>query len=272
MVHAHDRYVSGANNFLLGETATITREVNSDTANYNIIDESSTNLLREGPGGTLTDSSGGNIFSSPNADGEFNLDGGNLTSHGYADYTTFDLTSELALGTKTDTDSVIDFVYKYGSGAVYYSTVPLDFYVASYNTAKAYAKNSLHYATSLIFDGYSTIKGTASADNIYGTGGDDVIWGGGDADTLWGGAGADVFEYTATTDSSPDSLFSLQDTILDFNSSEDSIDVSAITNSVTKVLSGTELQLDTDGDGLTDDMHFNLTGFTGTVDDVTVVT
>lgn len=262
----HDRYVTGANDFLLGETATITREFN-DQAEYDIIDESSTNLLREGPGGTLTDSSGGSISGSPDANGEFNLDGGTSTAHGSADLTTFDLSKELALATKTDTDSVIDFVYKYGEGAVYYSTVPLDFYIGSYNTAKAYAKNSLHFATSLIFDGYSTIKGTASADTIYGTGGDDVIWGSAGADTLWGGAGADVFDYNATADSNTSTV----DVISDFNASEDSIDISDITNSVTKVLSGTQLQLDTDGDS-TADMYINLTGFTGTVDDVTVVT
>jgi Ca2+-binding RTX toxin-like protein len=263
----HDRYVEGANDFLLGETATITRETYNDYSNYDIIDESSTNLLREGPGGTLTDSSGGDIGGSPNSNGEFNLDGGNSTSHGSADYTTFDLSKELALATKTDTDSVIDFIYKYGDGAVYYSTVPLDYYIPSYASAQAYAKNAVHYATSLIFDGYSTIKGTSSADNIYGTGGDDVIWGSAGADTLWGGAGADVFDYNATTDSNTSTV----DTISDFNASEDSIDVSDITNSVTKVISGTQLQLDTDGDS-TADMYINLTGFTGTVDDVTVVT
>ena len=262
----HDRYVDGANDFLLGESMTITREFN-DQANYDIIDESSTNLLREGPGGTLTDSSGGGIMGTPDANGEFNLDGGSSTSHGSADYTTFDLSKELALGTKNDTDSVIDFIYKYGEGAVYYSTVPLDYYIGYYASGQAYAKNSVHYATSLIFDGYSTIKGTANADKIYGTGSDDVIWGGGSADTLWGGAGADVFDYNATTDSNT----SIVDTILDFNASEDSIDVSDITNSVTKVISGTQLQLDTDGDS-TADMYINLTGFSGTVDDVTVVT
>ena len=204
---------------------------------------------------------------SPDANGEFNLDGGSSTSHGSASYSTFDLTNELALATKTDTDSVIDFIYKYGEGAVYYSTIPLDYYIGSFASAQAYAKNSLHYATSLIFDGYSTIKGTANADKIYGTGSDDVIWGGGSADTLWGGAGADVFDYNATTDSNT----SIVDTILDFNASEDSIDVSDITNSVTKVISGTQLQLDTDGDS-TADMYINLTGFSGTVDDITVVT
>ena len=94
-----------------------------------------------------------------------------------------------------------------------------------------------------------------------------MIWGSAGADTLWGGAGADVFDYNATADSNTSTV----DVISDFNASEDSIDISDITNSVTKVLSGTQLQLDTDGDS-TADMYINLTGFTGTVDDVTVVT
>ena len=264
----HDRYVDGANDFLLGETATITREFN-DQANYETIDESSTNLLREGPGGTLTDSSGGDIFGSPDANGEFNLDGGSSTSHGSADYTTFDLTNELALGTKNDTDSVIDFIYKYGAGAVYYSTVPLDYYIGNWASAQAYAKNSLHYATSLIFDGYSQINGTSGAERIYGTAGDDVIFGDYGSDILWGGQGADTFLYTNSNQGS-----GTIDDIQDFDSSEDSIDISAITSgaSVSRTLTNnTQFKLDIDNDG-TYDMQFNLVGYTGTADAVTVVT
>jgi Ca2+-binding RTX toxin-like protein len=280
----HDRYVTGANSFLLGESMTITREFN-DSANYNIIDESSSNLLREGPGGTLTDSSGGNIWGSPNADGEFNMDGGSSTSHGSASYSTFDLSNELALGTKADSNSVIDFIYKYGAGAVYYSTIPLDHYITSSTSAQAYAKNSLHYATSLIFDGYSTIKGTASGDTIWGTGGDDVIQGlagndtiyglagddtlegGAGADSLYGGAGSDTFKYSGISDS----VSSSKDIIYNFDSANDSIDISSITNGATVQLTGTDFEIDVDQDG-NYDMMISLNGYTGTADDVTVVT
>lgn len=280
----HDRYVQGANSFLLGESMTITREFN-DSANYNIIDESSSNLLREGPGGTLTDASGGGIWGSPNADGEFNMDGGSSTSHGSASYSTFDLTNELALGTKADSNSVIDFIYKYGAGAVYYSTIPMDYYITSSTSAQAYAKNAVHFATSLIFDGYSTIKGTASADTIWGTGGDDVIQGlagndtiyglagddtlegGAGADSLYGGAGSDTFKYSGISDS----VSSSKDIIYNFDSVNDSIDISSITSGATVQLTGTDFEIDVDQDG-NYDMMISLNGFTGTADDVTVVT
>jgi hypothetical protein len=280
----HDRYVTGANSFLLGESMTITREFN-DSANYNIIDESNSNLLRYGPGGTLTDSSGGNIFGSPNADGEFNLDGGGATAHGSASYSTFDLTNELALGTKADSNSVIDFIYKYGAGAVYYSTIPLDYYITSSTNGQNYAKNAVHFATSLIFDGYSTIKGTASGNTIWGTGGDDVIQGlagndtihglagddtlegGAGADSLYGGAGSDTFKYSGISDS----VSSSKDIIYNFDSANDSIDISSITSGATVRLTGTDFEIDVDQDG-NYDMMISLNGYTGTADDVTVVT
>jgi Ca2+-binding RTX toxin-like protein len=280
----HDRYVTGANSFLLGESMTITREFN-DSANYNIIDESSSNLLREGPGGTLTDASGGNIWGTPNADGEFNMDGGGATAHGSASYSTFDLTNELALGTKADSNSVIDFIYKYGAGAVYYSTIPMDYYITSSTSAQAYAKNAVHFATSLIFDGYSTIKGTASGNTIWGTGGDDVIQGlagndtiyglagddtlegGAGADSLYGGAGSDTFKYSGISDS----VSSSKDIIYNFDSVNDSIDISSITSGATVRLTGTDFEIDVDQDG-NYDMMISLNGFTGVADDVTVVT
>lgn len=263
----HDRYVTGANDALLGESMTITREF-SDPQNYEIIDESSSNLLKYGPGGILTDSVG-NYNTAPNANGEFSMDGGNYTSHGSADLSTFDLNNELALATKSDTDYVIDFVYGYGEGAVYYSTIPEDLWVG-YAGGEAYAKNSLHYATSLIFDGYSQIDGTGSADKLYGTADDDVFWSKDGADEIWSGNGSDTFTYTQTYQTDPGS----SDTILDFDKSYDAIDISAITNGAvieTRLTNGTLFEIDSDKDG-SYEMQWTLDGYTGTADEVTVIT
>ena len=263
----HDRYVTGANDFLLGESMTITREF-SDPQNYEIIDESSSNLLKYGPGGILTDSVG-NINTAPNANGEFSMDGGNYTSHGSADLSTFDLNNELALATKSDTDSVIDFVYGYGEGAVYYSTIPEDVWVNNAG-GEAYGKNSVHYATSLIFDGYSQIDGTGSADKLHGTTDDDVFWSRDGADEIWSGNGSDTFLYTQTYQTDPGS----SDTILDFDKSYDAIDISAITGGAgieTRLTNGTLFEIDSDKDG-SYEMQWTLDGYTGTADEVTVIT
>lgn len=202
--------------------------------------------------------------------GTFNIGGGYSTNHGYMSNLDSDV---LGLATRNTTTQYVDAVWGYGSGAVYYSTVPLDYYIDSNHVDNdawdAYALNSLHYATSLIFDGYSQINGTSNSESIYGTAGDDVIFGDYGSDTLWGGQGADTFLYTNTNQGDP----SYHDHIQDFDSSEDSIDISAITSgaSVSRSMSGTRFQLDTDNNG-TYEMEFNLLGYTGTADDVTVVT
>jgi Ca2+-binding RTX toxin-like protein len=81
--------------------------------------------------------------------------------------------------------------------------------------------------------GADTIDGGAGSDNIDGglgadsiTGGDanDTITGGAGADNLTGGAGNDVFVYTASSESTTGSI----DTITDFTSGADKLDLSAI--------------------------------------------
>ena len=135
--------------------------------------------------------------------------------------------------------------------------------------AQVYNENLIQWAASLYYDGASQINGTSGAETILGTMGDDVIFGDYGADTLWGGDGADTFVYTNTNQGDP----SYYDHIQDFDKDEDSIDISAITSgaSVARTMTGTRLQLDTDNNG-TYEMEFNLVGYTGTADDVTVVT
>ena len=158
---------------------------------------------------------------------------------------------------------------------MYYSTVPLDYYVDHTFTENdawdAYALNSLHYATSLVFDGYSVLNGTSSADRMYGTTGDDTFAPGTGSDEIWTGNGSDVIKYTALNQSD---LTGDNDVILDYTIGSDSIDISAITNgaSVSRTLvNGTLFKLDTNNDN-TYDMQWDLDDYTGTADQVTVVT
>ncbi|HEX8594626.1 MAG TPA: glycosyl hydrolase family 28-related protein [Pseudomonas sp.] len=80
-------------------------------------------------------------------------------------------------------------------------------------------------------DGNDTLNGNAGADRIDGGAGADHINGGAGADTLIGGTGADVFVYSSRLDSYRNygtSSAKQSDTITDFNTSEDRIDLSAL--------------------------------------------
>ena len=74
----------------------------------------------------------------------------------------------------------------------------------------------------------TTVQGTAGSDVLTGTTGDDVLIGGAGTDRLTGGAGADTFRFDAITDSFRTATTSADDLILDFNASEDKIDLSAL--------------------------------------------
>jgi Ca2+-binding RTX toxin-like protein len=203
--------------------------------------------------------------------GEFNIGGGSSTNHGYMTNLDSDV---LGLSTTSNTGHYVDAVWAHGDGAVYYSTVPLDAFTDHTFTENdawdAYSLNSLHYATSLVFDGYSQIDGTSSADRMFGTTGDDVFWSKDGADEIWSGNGSDTFLYTQTYQTDPGS----NDVILDFDYQNDKIDISAITNgaSVSRTLTnGTLFKLDTDNNG-SYEMQWDLDDYTGTADQVTVVT
>jgi serralysin len=70
----------------------------------------------------------------------------------------------------------------------------------------------------------NNIYGMGGNDYIYGRGGDDTLLGGVGADVMYGGAGADVFLFTASADSAPSGY----DTIMDFLSGVDLIDLRLI--------------------------------------------
>jgi Ca2+-binding RTX toxin-like protein len=279
----YDRWVNdaGLDTNLPGHNGNVTTTRNwnntSESGSYQIVDESTSNLLKYGPGGIMvddtstfnTDSNGDH--SGNNHLGTFNIGGGGATNHGYMSNLDSDV---LGLATRNTTTQYVDAVWSYGSGAVYYSTTPTDAYIGS-NFAEndawdAYALNSLHYATSLIFDGYSQIDGTSSADQLYGTTGDDVFWSKDGADEIWSGNGSDTFLYTQTYQTDPGS----NDVILDFDYQNDKIDISAITNGagISRTLTdGTLFKIDSDNNG-TYEMQWDLDDYTGTADQVTVVT
>ena len=73
-------------------------------------------------------------------------------------------------------------------------------------------------------DGTDMIQGAGAADTLNGEGGDDYLLGGLGADQLSGGAGRDVFAYRSASDSTAASF----DTIKDFVSGTDRIDLSAL--------------------------------------------
>ena len=274
----HDRQVGNAENILFGEEpADIVRKFTNSQA-IDVVDENT--VVGEGPGGLLTDTS---------------IDGGNSSNHGYTKKDTLPDNS-LALLSTSDGDEIVDFAYKYGAGAVIYSSIPLDYYLggAMPNFKDIYAPNILQFAASFITDGYSTIQGTNNNDIVAGTAnndtlegldgndtlfglyGDDKLYGGAGADTLKGGSGSDVYIYKSLSDSPAGA----GDTIKDYDETNDKIDISNITTTFNIVPSFTGnvnthevvynantklLQMDADGDKAAD-MEVTLENYSGTFD------
>jgi hypothetical protein len=279
----YDRYVNdaGLDTVLPGHDGNVvtTRSTDGNEAGaYQIVDEGASNLLKYGPGGIMVDDTSDWLADADgdhagnNWLGEFNIGGGSSTNHGYMTNLDSDV---LGLSTTSNTGHYVDAVWAHGDGAVYYSTVPLDAYIDRTFTENdawdAYALNSLHYATSLVFDGYSVLNGTSSDDQMYGTTGDDTFAPGTGSDEIWTGNGSDVIKYTALNQSDLDGA---NDVIMDYTIGSDSIDISAITNgaSISRTLvDGTLFKIDTNNDN-TYDMQWDLDDYTGTADQVTVVT
>jgi hypothetical protein len=77
------------------------------------------------------------------------LDGGNSSSHGFVDQASID---QLFTGIFNNgvAGQLVDFHYEFGAGDVYYSTIPLDFYLSGGSDFDSvYAPNVLAYAVSL---------------------------------------------------------------------------------------------------------------------------
>jgi hypothetical protein len=134
----HDRCVTDVQAVLPGGGGVaFTRQV---AANIDVLDPAV--LVTDGPGGVVTNTT---------------LDGGNFSDHGYADDTTLPYCAVAILSTE-DPTHVVDFVYPYGDGAVYYSSVPLDYYLAGAgvepartNFREIYGPNVVAFALSNLF-------------------------------------------------------------------------------------------------------------------------
>jgi large repetitive protein len=139
----HDRYVGGGAfdmaNVLPGAAGvTFVRNFDNDD-DIDIL--SAGHPVVDGPAGTLDDTS---------------LDGGSSSSHGYADATTLPAGAVAILNRGGAPGEIVDFYYSFGLGWVYYSTIPLDFYLAGAGTdpprgnfTNIYAVNEAAFQASL---------------------------------------------------------------------------------------------------------------------------
>lgn len=137
----HDRYVDGAESILPnGGGFNIVRDF-GDSANIDVVNNSTIITNGNGPGGTISNSS---------------LDGGTSSSHGFTFSSSIPVSGLKILSTG-DPDHIVTFVYSHGTGFVIYSSIPLDFYLGSSGTVatnmKAYAANVIAYAGSLVAGG-----------------------------------------------------------------------------------------------------------------------
>jgi hypothetical protein len=143
----HDRFVDNAESILPGGSSfDIIRDVDNDlpdNKDINILNNST--LVTNGPGGVITDTL---------------LDGGNYSNHGFALSGTLPRDASLILS-RTNSQDIVTFSYRYGAGAVVYSTIPLDAYLTSdYCSPSAafrnvYAPNVVAYGASLFRSGYT---------------------------------------------------------------------------------------------------------------------
>ena len=127
----HDRYVDPAETILPGGGIfDIIRDF-TDDADINVLDDST--VLTNGPGGVIDDST---------------LDGGSFSSHGYA--VEGSLPGDgLFLLSRGDPTEIVSFAYGSGSGGVYYSSIPLDFYLGGGSAfSTIYAPNVVEFGVS----------------------------------------------------------------------------------------------------------------------------
>jgi len=107
--------------------------------NANIDIQTGGTTVTNGPFGTLTNTS---------------LDGGNFSDHGFATIGSLPAGAVSILNNGT-AGNIVDFYYRSGAGAVYYSSIPLDFYLTGGNDpprtaiVNTYAPNELTLQVSL---------------------------------------------------------------------------------------------------------------------------
>ena len=105
----------------------------------------------------------------------------------------------------------------YGDGSYVSATVPMTTVqgTAGNDTLSGSAASEIFY-------------GGAGNDTINGGAGDDILVGGAGIDKLTGGTGADTFRFAAQSDSYRNATASFDDTILDFDVTQDKIDLAGL--------------------------------------------
>jgi hypothetical protein len=130
----HDRRVTEAAANLPGAAGIAFVRDFGDDADIQVINN--TTLVTNGPGGVVNNTT---------------LDGGTSSSHGYATLGTLPV-GAIPILSRSDVTRIVDFTYGFGAGDVYYSTIPLDYYLSGNNPAAfrdIYAPNELAYQASL---------------------------------------------------------------------------------------------------------------------------
>lgn len=111
MVHDRGAGVNTPNPFMLGTPGLGT--VSAFTSDLDVIDPATT-LVTAGPLGVITNTT---------------LDGGCNSAHGYILATNLPPNSRAILSIGINSNQVVAFSYPLGAGFVYYSTIPLDYYL-----------------------------------------------------------------------------------------------------------------------------------------------
>ncbi|MFZ5893494.1 MAG: thrombospondin type 3 repeat-containing protein [Myxococcota bacterium] len=128
----HDRYVDNAQRYLPGgESFSILRNF-ADDRNIQVLDAST--LVTNGPGGLIDNDS---------------LDNGTSSSHGFAVLGTLPATSRNILS-RTGASEIVTFCYPHGIGAVIYSSIPLDYYLAEHSLNEPLKANMRAYAANVV--------------------------------------------------------------------------------------------------------------------------
>jgi hypothetical protein len=120
----HDRFVAAtegvpqSNPFLIGAPSTLVEREFTNGADLDLIPMNNTLVTNGGgPGGAINN---------------LTLDGGNFSNHGFALAGTLPVGATGILSAGPDPNRVAAFSYGLGSGSVYYSTIPLDFYLEGF--------------------------------------------------------------------------------------------------------------------------------------------
>lgn len=168
-------------------------------------------VVADGPGGTLTD---------------FSLDHYGASNHGVMDISLVEDEDYFAIATAHDPTKLVAIYEPEGAGAVLYSTIPTDQYVAQGDAnMTAFAENLIQYAVDLqanslnvldnsanvfkgsnggdlvfALDGNDLLKGRGGDDLIHADAGNDKVIGGIGDDVLWGCDGRDLLKGGAGND------------------------------------------------------------------------